>query len=401
MSATEYSGTRTRMRDTSCAAESEPPPRSKKSALRSGTARPSTACHCSASHTSVGLSPVVGVSMPGSGHGRAARSTLPDVRTGRSSTTARSGTTAAGRVVARATRAPDAVELALHHEVADEHGNPCLGRAHRRGRGGHAGQILQRRLHLAEFDPASAHLDLIVGAPLEDETFGIEAHEIARPVRAVPAERRHRGVLLEVLRGIEVAGEADAADDELAGLALGDLLALGVDDGERPAVEREPDPHRHRAVERCRARHDRRLGGAVRVPYLAAIGREPGGQLGRAGLPAEDEQSHILERRDRPHRCEGGDRRDHRDRLADQPRGEVLARPHERTRRGHQACAVAATRATSPRTRRRTRRTVPRAPGRRGRAAPPGGICALRHRRRRRPSGGSPRRPSALPSSPR
>ena len=327
------------MRETSCAAASEPPPRSKKSALRSGTASPSTACHWSASQASSGLRSVRGTSRSGSGHGSAARSTFPDVRTGRSGTTASSGITPAGSRSARCARA-GAIEVALDDEVPDEHGNAGLARAHRGARGRDARQLLQRVLDLAELDAAAADLDLVVGAALEDQSLGVVAHQIAGAVRAIPAERGHRRELLEVFRGIEVAREADAADDELADLAGRDRPVVGADHGERPAVERQADAHGAAAVEQSRARDDGGLGGSVGVPHLPAVGGQPRHELGRARLAAEDQQPHALDRVGRPHRGEGRHRRDHGDPLADEPGREILPRPHERARRGHQARAV-------------------------------------------------------------
>ena len=228
----------------------------------------------------------------------------------------------------------------LHDEVADQDRHSGLGRAHGDGRGVHARQILQRRLDLAELDPAAADLHLVVGAALEDETLALEADEVARSVGPLPPQRRHRRVLLGILGGVEIPGEPHSPDDQLADLALGDGLPLAVDDRERPAVEREPDAHGRRSVQRCGARDHRRLGGAVGVPHLAPLGHEPGGEFGRTRLAAEDQQSDVLDRIRRPHRGEGGDRGDDRDALAQQPRREVLARADERARCGDETRTV-------------------------------------------------------------
>ncbi len=82
--------------ETSCAADSELPPDAKKSASSEAGPEPSTAAHCSASQPSRPENTTPAVSIDSSGHGSAARSTLPDVRVGSVSTTAINGTSAAG-----------------------------------------------------------------------------------------------------------------------------------------------------------------------------------------------------------------------------------------------------------------------------------------------------------------
>jgi hypothetical protein len=105
------------------------------------------------------------------------------------------------------------------------------------------GQRLQCCLDLAEFDASAAELDLVVGPALKDESGALEAHEVSAAVGALPAETRHRRVLLGVLDRVEVARESDASDDQLPDLALADRLPGGVDHGEVPAVERNSDAH--------------------------------------------------------------------------------------------------------------------------------------------------------------
>ena len=232
------------------------------------------------------------------------------------------------------------VEGVGHGEVADEHLVARLGRSHG-GRGGiHAGQLKQRGLDLTEFDAAAADLHLVVGTALEQQSDTVEDHEVARAVGTLPAEGRHRRVLLRVLLGVEVAREPDAADDELARLAVGDRVTLGIDHGERPAVERQADAHRAVGVHERGARDDRGLGRPVGVPHLALGRGEPRGELGRHGLAAEDQQPHVLDGLGRPERGEGRHRRDHRDGVRDHPRAEVHAAAHEASRRGHEARAV-------------------------------------------------------------
>ena len=107
--------------------------------------------------------------------------------------------------------------------------------------------------------------------PMKTRPVGLEAHQVAAAVGALPAERRHGGELLGVLGRVEVAGQPDAADDQLADLALGDRLALAASTTARsqPSSGR---PIRTGAspVERARARDDGGLGRAVGVPDLAA-----------------------------------------------------------------------------------------------------------------------------------
>lgn len=95
-SPTATSGYCSRSRPTTWAAVSDPPPKSKKSSLGEVTSAPSTSAQMSAIHDCSSLTPVGPAPVLGRGHGRASRSTLPEVLVGRSSTTARRGTSAAG-----------------------------------------------------------------------------------------------------------------------------------------------------------------------------------------------------------------------------------------------------------------------------------------------------------------
>jgi hypothetical protein len=225
-------------------------------------------------------------------------------------------------------------------EIADQQLIPGPRRADGGGGAHHPGHAQQLVVDLPELDAAPAELDLVVGAAGEEEPRGIVDHAVPGAVGALPAERRHRRVLLGVLGGIEVAGQAHSADDELAGAADGHGHALLVDDGEVPAIQWEPDPHRIGAVEDRAARDHGRLGGAVGVPHLPPRRLQSGRELGRAGLPAHDQQSHLLERRVRPEGDQGRHGRDDRDAVRLEPRADVHARAHERARRGHEACAV-------------------------------------------------------------
>ena len=113
-----------------------------------------------------------------------------------------------------------------------------------------------------------------------------------------------------------------------------------VDHRQVPAGQRQPDAHRPSAVQPRCARHDGRLGGSVGVPHLASLDREPFGQLRRAGLTAEDQQPHRLERLGGPQRRERRHRRDDGDVPGHQPRAQVHAAAHQRPWRGHQARPV-------------------------------------------------------------
>ena len=73
------------------------------------------------------------------------------------------------------------------HDVADEHLAPGARRLDGRGCPRHAGEGLQRRVDLAELDPPTAELDLLVGAPDEDEAFRVVDDEVARAVGARPS----------------------------------------------------------------------------------------------------------------------------------------------------------------------------------------------------------------------
>ena len=385
-------GCRVRIRATSCAAVRLPPPWVKKSAFGSDTATPRISAQPSASQPSVGVSSPAATGSTllaaGSGHGSASRSTLPDVRVGRSSTTASSGTSAAGSCSRRASAAVSVSSSPLGHHVPDQHLVAGPGAAHGRRRAANTGQREQRGVDLAQLDAPPAQLDLLVGAPEEEQPGLVGADDVAAAVGAVPAERRQRSEPRGVPVRVEVAGEADPADHQLAALAHRDRLARAVDDGELPAVERHADPHRPLAGQLRGARDDGGLGRPVGVPHLAALDGEPLGQLGRARLAAEDQQPHLLQRVRWPQRGERRDGGDDRDALRLQPRPEVDAGAHQRPRRRAPGRRRAARPATSPRTRRRTRPTAPPARGHRARSARRRGTGGPRRRRTPRRSRG-------------
>ena len=198
----------------------------------------------------------------------------------------------------------------------------------------------QRAVDLTQLDPPPAQLDLVVLPAAEEQALGVVDHEVAAAVGALPAEGRHGGVLLGVLHGIEVAGQTDPADDQLTRGAGRYRHAVGVDDREVPAVEREADPDRPFLGESRPARDHRGLGRAVGVPHLAPLAHQPGRELGRAGLAPQDQEADLLEGLVGPQRHQGGHRRHDRDAVGDEPRRDVDATADERSGSGHEAPAV-------------------------------------------------------------
>lgn len=218
---------------------------------------------------------------------------------------------------------------------------PLRADAHGGGGVGDAGQGLQCGIHLAQLDPAAAQLDLLVAAAEEDQPLRFRADEVTAAVGALPAEGFQWGVLLGVLLGVEVAGQADAADHELAAAAHRHRLTGLVDHGQFPAVQRKADPDRLLAGQQRGAGDDGGLGGAVRVPDLAALGDQALGQLGRAGLAAEDQQPDLTQVVRLPERGQCRHRGDHGDLLFHQPGTEVGAAAHLGAGYGHEAGSVA------------------------------------------------------------
>ena len=233
------------------------------------------------------------------------------------------------------------VKCRVGGEVADENLGSTRGRPHGGGRCRNPRQGEECRVDFAELDPAATDLDLVVGPPQEAQSVGVVDDEVARAVGALPTEAGHRGIPGGVLDGVEVAGEADAADDELAALPEGDFVTLSVDNGEVPAVEGEPDPHRTRCRHLRATGDDGGLGRAVRVPHLATRRDESRVEFRRQGLPTEDDEPHLRQRVEGPQRDEGGDGRDDGDPVRGQPRGQVHPGAHQRARRRDEARAVA------------------------------------------------------------
>ncbi len=193
-----------------------------------------------------------------------------------------------GQRAARPAAAPAAVSASNSRrwfDVPDQDRVPGRRSPDGRRRAGHPRQGEQGAVDLTELDPPSADLDLVVGAAEEEQPRLLVAHQVAAAVCALPTEGRHRRVLLGVLDRIEVAGQADPADDQLAASPLG-----------RPGrLRRRPrrGPSR-RAADRCapaartgqlrRAGDDGGLGRAVGVPDLPGR-RRPAEPRARADRP--------------------------------------------------------------------------------------------------------------------
>ena len=308
MSADGDLGERSRSAETSCAAVRLPPPRSKKSS--SGAGRPGAE----------DVGPELG--QPGRGAGQSSAAGAVAVHAGqrpgqrvavdlarrpgrqrRRRRRAAAPARPAGRRAARS--AALAVEAgAGSSRVADQQlvAGRAVGAPRPRRRSTPASAS-----RAASISPSSMRrppsLTWSSARPDEDQALVVVPDQVAAAVGALPAQGRHRRVLLGVLGRVEVAGQPDAADDQLA----------------RPRRRRPRSPCASTtarsqpssgspirtgpvAGEPGAARDHGRLGRAVGVPHLAAVGREPLGELGRAGLAAEDQQPHVVQRLRRPER---------------------------------------------------------------------------------------------------
>ena len=201
--------------------------------------------------------------------------------------------------------------------VADEDAVAGCGGADRSRRGPHAGGACQGGVDLAEFEPATADLDLVVAPADEAEPGQRLPDDVAGPVDALETQGRARRVAFGIERRVEVAGEADAGDHKFTRFAVGDGAAVLGDDGDGRSVERPADHDGRTDADAGGRRDDRRLGRAVRVPDLSACGQAPG-ELVREGLAAEDQEPYAREGVFVP---EGSQRRDGGD-DADPPLGD-------------------------------------------------------------------------------
>ena len=107
------------------------------------------------------------------------------------------------------------VERRIGRDVADQDAVAGPGGADGGSRAGDAREREQRAVDLPELDAATTELDLVVGPAQEDQALVVVPDQVAAAVRAVPPERGHRRELLPVQVGVEVAREADPADDQL------------------------------------------------------------------------------------------------------------------------------------------------------------------------------------------
>ncbi len=238
-------------------------------------------------------------------------------------------------------RGPVEGRTLVQRQIADEDPVARVGRPDRGGRRRHAGQRQQRGVDLAQLDPAAADLDLVVRATDEGQAVLIGAHQVTAAVRPRPAQGGHRREPLPVERRVEVVGQPDAADHQLADLAGRHPEAVLVHHREVPPVERPADAHRLPGMHPRTARDHRGLGRAVGVPHLALPDGQPVDQLGWARLAAEDEQPHGIEGGRRPQRREGRHGGDDGDPPVHQPRREVHAAADQGPRRRDEAGAVA------------------------------------------------------------
>src|SRR5207342_153384 len=126
----------------------------------------------------------------------------------------------------------------------------------------------EQRLDLAELDAEAADLDLMV-EPTEvfDAAVAAIAREVAGLVDAALAERVRKEPLLRQVGPVAVAaGDAVAADVQLAGDARRQRLQSGVEDVERRVADRAADRERLAGVDAGDGRPDGRLGRAVHIP---------------------------------------------------------------------------------------------------------------------------------------
>ena len=230
--------------------------------------------------------------------------------------------------------------VATGADIADQDGIASTGLLHHDSRLSSAGEGSQVRLDLAELNSPTADFHLIVDAAGEVQSGLVHDDVVAGAIRTLPAEGWQRCVLLGVLLRIQVACESHAADDQLALGARWDGVALLVDDGEVPAVQRETDGYGLAGLQLDAGGHDGGLGGAVGVPHFALWGGQALDQLLRAGLAADDEQAHAVERLGGP---QAGQRRNcgnSGDVAGNQPWAQVHAGAHQRTRSRHQAGTI-------------------------------------------------------------
>ena len=105
----------------------------------------------------------------------------------------------------------------------------------------------------------------------------------------------------EVLASLSAAGVVLAAEPFIlpgTPTLYADYDNTGL--GRERLRQRQPDADRCAGLQSRPTGHHGGLSGAVGVPHLAALDREPFGEFGRAGLTAEDQQPDRLECFGRP-----------------------------------------------------------------------------------------------------
>ena len=231
--------------------------------------------------------------------------------------------------------------LILQRDVPHQHGFTAGGLLH-----GHGGvvDVIQRGdicVDLTQLNAAPANLYLVIHAAYKVQAVFFQAHVVAGAVGALPAHGFERRVLLRILLWVQVAGQTHATDDQFAGLAQANGLALLIDDHQIPPIQRQTDRNRAPRNHPLRAGDDRGLRRAVGIPHLAVLGGQAVHQLLGAGLAADDEQADIIQRLRRPQARQGRDRGDDGDIAANQPWTKVHTGAHQGTRSRDQAAAVA------------------------------------------------------------
>ena len=235
----------------------------------------------------------------------------------------------------------EALGLILEGNVAHQDGLAARGLLHGHGR---VIDVIQGRnvgFDLTELNAAPANFHLVIHAADKVQPVLLPAHMVTGAIRTLPVHRLQRGVLLRILGRIQVGRESHAADHQLADAAHFHRHALLIDDHQVPTIQRQPNGHRPARQHLLRTGDDRGLGGAVGIPHFAVLGGQAVHQLLRAGFAADDEQADIIQRLSRPQARQGRHGRHDGDIAADEPRAQVHAGAHQRSRRRDQAATVA------------------------------------------------------------
>ena len=165
-----------------------------------------------------------------------------------------------------------------HHASGDRLAEGAVGHADHR-RVGHRGVLHQRDLDLLGIDVEPAGHDHVLGAVDEiEEPVGVEIADIAG-AEPVAVERGDGGLgVAEIFAHHRCAAGRAGADQKLAGLALGHILAVRVDDADLDAEDRPA--------------------GRMR-PLRLLLGAQPG-DVPRLGLGEEGVEPDMRQRRPQP-----------------------------------------------------------------------------------------------------